>query len=81
MSPQAEQPQALYDLATTFEPINLVVAAALMLFVAYKIIPHPSGLDSGFDAALEGCVWLMFRFVGLVEDVCGAVERDLDRMV
>lgn len=77
MSLQTEETQAVYELATNIGPVNLVLAAALMLFVAYKILSHPSGPGSGLAAVIECCLWLMVGLVGFVEDVCRAVARDL----
>ena len=75
-----ETQEVLCELAAatfTLKPINVVLAATFLAYAVYKMLFHPSGLVGGLSDALEGLVWLMVGFVGLVDEFCMAVYRSL----
>ena len=69
--------KAVYTFAINFRPINLVIAAALVLFAVYKMLSHPSGPAAGLAAAFDGLLWLMVGIVGRFVELYEALARSL----
>jgi hypothetical protein len=69
--------QVVYIFTTNITPINLVIAAAFVLFASYKMLFHRSGPAAGLTAAFDGLLWLMVRGVGLLIDLWEAMGRSL----
>jgi len=72
--------QALYDFAVNIKPVNVVIAAAFILFAAYKVLLHPAGPAGGLTAAIETLVWMVVGLVGLAIKVYAAMGSSLAEM-